>query len=90
MADVEIQRAHSSPTTRDFSKATPRPIVVSFLHWEDANTIRSKAPRAMKHNPPKGKDGTMLDVFVDQMYSAKITEARNEAQKTMANKAEIP
>ena len=79
MANVEIQRAHSSPTTQDFSKATPRPIDVSFLHWEDANTIRSKALRAMKHNPPKGKDGTMLDVFVDQMYSPKITEARNEA-----------
>ena len=81
MADVEIERAHHSPTMRDFSKATPRPIVVSFLRWEDANTIRSKAPRAMKHNPPKEKDGTLLDVFVDKMYSPKITETRNEALK---------
>ena len=81
MADVEIERAHHSPTTRDFSKVTPRPIVVSFLCWEDTNTIRSKAPRAMKHNPPRGNDGTMLNVFVDQMYSPKITEARNEALK---------
>ena len=39
MADVEIESAHRSPTTRDFSKATLRPIVVSFLRWEDANTI---------------------------------------------------
>ena len=78
MADVEIERAHHSPTTRDFSKATPKPIVVSFLRWADANTIRSKAPKAMKHNPPKGKDGT---VFVDQMYSPKIAEARNKASK---------
>ena len=31
MADVEIERAHRSLTTRDFSKATLRPIVVSFL-----------------------------------------------------------
>ena len=72
--------------------ATPRPIVVPFLHWEGANTIRSKALRAMKHNPPKGKDGTVLDVFVDQMYKiTKITEAKNKAfKKTMANKAETP
>ena len=82
MADVEIERAHRSPTTRNFSNATPRPIVVSFLRWEDANTIRSKAPRAIKCHPPKGKDGTVLDVFVDQMCSPKITEARNEALKT--------
>ena len=35
----------------------------------------------MKYNPPKGRDGTLLDVFVDQMYSPKITEASNEALK---------
>ena len=81
MADVEIERAHRSPTMRDFSKATPRPIVLSFLSWEDANTIRSKAPRAMKHNPPKRKDCTVLDVSVDQMCSPKISEAGNEALK---------
>ena len=89
MADVEIERAHRSPTTRDISKATPRPIVVSFLHCEDANTVISKAPRAIKYNPPKRKDGTVLDVFIDQIYSPKITESRNKAL-TMADKAKTP
>ena len=28
MADVETERAYRSPTTRDLSKATPRPIIV--------------------------------------------------------------
>ena len=86
MADVKIERAHRSPTKRDLSKATPTPIVVSFLRWEDVNTVRSKAPQAMKHNPPNRKDGTVLDVFVDQMYSPKITEARNEDLKKIVGK----
>ena len=33
MYDVEIARAHRSPTFRDYTKSTPRPIIVAFLRW---------------------------------------------------------
>ena len=55
MYDVEIERAHRSPTFRDYTKSTPRPVIVAFLHWDDANTILFNARRALKNNHLKIK-----------------------------------
>ena len=81
MYDVEIERAHRSPTFRDYTKSTPRPVIVAFLRWDDANTILSNARRALKSNPPKDKVGGSMKVFIDQLYSPKVSEARQEALK---------
>ena len=79
MENANIERAHRSPTVRDPNKETPRPVVVAFLHWEDANTILFQAPKVLKSNPVKAKDGSTLRVFVDQPYSPKITQERKKA-----------
>ena len=79
MENVNIERAHRSPAVRDPNKETPRPIIVEFLHWEDANTILFQAPKVLKSNPVKAKDGSTLRVFVDQLYSPKITQERKKA-----------
>ena len=81
MYDVEIEMAHCSLTFRDCTKLTPRPVIVAFLHWDDANTILSNARRAPKNNPPKDKVGGSMEVFIDQLYSPKVSEARKEALK---------
>ena len=81
MYDVEIERAHCSPTFRDYTKSTPRPVIVAFLRWDDANTILSNARRALKKSPPKDKVGGSMKVFIDQLYSPKVSEARQEALK---------
>ena len=81
MYDVEIERAHRSPTFRDYTKPTPRPVIVAFLRWDDANTILSIAQSALKNNPPKDKVGGSMKVFIDQLYSLKVSEARQEALK---------
>ena len=79
MENVNIERAHHSPAVRDPNKETPRPIIVVFLHWEDANTILFQAPEVLKGNPVKAKDGSTLCVFVDQLYSPKIIQERKKA-----------
>ena len=57
------------PSFRDYTKSTPRPIIVAFLRWDDANTILSNARRALKNNPSKYKVGGSMKVFIDQLYS---------------------
>ena len=79
MENVNIERAHHSPAVRDPYKETPRPIIVAFFHWEDANTILFQAPKVLKGNPVKAKDGSTLRVFVDQLYSPKVTQERKKA-----------
>ena len=81
MYDVEIERAHHSLTFHDYTKSTPRPVIVAFLHWNDVNTILSNARRALKNNPPKDKVGSSMKVFIDQLYSPKVSEARQKALK---------
>ena len=79
MENVNIERAHHSPAVRDPNKGTPRPIIVAFLHWEDANTILFQAPKVLESNPVKAKDGSTLRVFVHQLYSPNITQERKKA-----------
>ena len=76
MYDVKIEGAHRSPTFRDQTKSTPRPIIVAFLRWDDANTILSNARRALKNNPPGDKIDGSMEVFIDQLYSPKVSEAK--------------
>ena len=78
MYDVENERA---PTFREYTKLTPRPIIVAFLRWDDANTIPSNAQRALKNNPPRDKIGGNMKVFIDQLYSPKVSMARQETLK---------
>ena len=78
---VEIERSQHSPTFRDYTKSTLRPIIVAFLCWDNANTILSNAPRALMNNLPRDKIGGSMEVFIDQLYSPKISEARHEALK---------
>ena len=56
----------------DYTKSTPRPIIVAFLPWDDANTILSNAQRALKNNPPKDKVGGSMEAFIDQLRSPKF------------------
>ena len=77
--DVNIERAHRSPAIRDPDTETPRPIIVAFLHWEDANTVLFQAPKLLKSNLVKAKDGSTLRIFVDQLYIPKITQERKKA-----------
>ena len=80
MENVNIERAHRSPAVRDPNKETPRSIIVAFLHWEDANTVLFHTPKVLKSNPVEAKkDGSTLRVFVDQLYSPKITQERKKA-----------
>ena len=81
MYDVKIERGHHSLTFRDYTKLTRRPIIVAFLHWNNANTILSDARRALNNNPSKDKLGSSMKVFIDQLYSLKVSEARQEALK---------
>ena len=74
MKNVNIEQAHHSPAVRDPNKETLHPVIVAFLHWEDANTILFQAPKVLKSNPVKVKDGSTLRVFVDRLYSPKITQ----------------
>ena len=73
--DVEIERAHPSSIFHDYTKSTPRPIIVAFLRWDNANTTLSNARRALKNNPPKDKVGGSMKVFIDQLYSPNVSEA---------------
>ena len=52
-----------------------------YYGWNDVNTILSNARRALKNNPPKDKVGGSMEVFIDQLYSPKVSEARQEALK---------
>ena len=79
MENVNIERAHRSPAVRDPNKETPRPIIVAFLHWEDVNTVLFQAPKVLKSNPVKAKDGSTLRVLVDQLYSPRITQERKKS-----------
>ena len=78
MEDVNIERAHHSPAIRDPNKETPRPIIVAFLHWDDANAVLFQAPKVPKSNPVKAKDRSTLHIFVDQLYSPKVTQERKK------------
>ena len=79
MENVNIEQPHRSPAVRDPNKETPGPMIVAFLHWEDANTILFQVPKVLKGNPVKAKDGSTLRVFVDQLYSPKITQERKKS-----------
>ena len=49
--NVEIEQAHCSPSYIKPHSTGPRPIIVAFLRWEDANHILSLAPRVLHENP---------------------------------------
>ena len=53
---VNIEQAHRPPAVRDPNKETTRPIIVAFLHWDDANTVLLKPPKVLESNPVKAKD----------------------------------
>ena len=78
---VEIVRAHRSSTFRDYTKLTQRPIIVAFLRWDDANTVLPNARKTLKNNPLGDKISGSMEVFIDQLYSPKVSEVRQEALK---------
>ena len=78
---ADIERAQRSPTVRDSSRSSPRPIMVAFLRWEQANKILQTAGRVLKNKPYKDLDGNEINIYVKQFYSPKVTELRNKALK---------
>ena len=54
--DADIERAHRSPTVKDPSRSTPRPIMVAFLRREQGNKILQTAGRVLKNKPYKDLD----------------------------------
>ena len=60
MEDVNIERAHRSPAVRDPNKETPRPIIVAFLHWDDANTVLFQVLKLQK--------ATLFKQKMEQLY----------------------
>ena len=49
--NVEVERAHRNPSYIKPHSTGPRPIIVAFLRWEDANHVVSLAPGALPENP---------------------------------------
>ena len=79
--DADIERAHRSPTVRDSSRSSPRPIMVAFLRWEQANKVLQTAGRVLKNKPYKDLNGNEINIYVEQFYSPKFTELRSKALK---------
>ena len=79
---MEIQRAHRSPTMFQPGKANPRPIIVAFLRWEIANELLFKSPPTLKNMPYKDPiNGQESAVYVEQLYSPKMSKLRQQALK---------
>ena len=99
--NVEIERAHRSPSYIKPHSTGPRPIIVAFLRWEDTNHILSLAPKVLRENPLQLETETpdscqasrqaevegaeqsrrkkSAYIYIDQMYSPKITLLRQKA-----------
>ena len=77
---VIIERAHRTPAFRNPNRKYPRPIHVAFLLWEQANEIAMSTQRVLKEKPYAHK-GEELKLFVNQMYSPRVTQLRKQALK---------
>ena len=111
--NVEIEWAHQSSSYIKPHSIGPRPIIVAFLRWEDANHILSLAPKVLHENPLQLETETpdcsqasrqaevegaeqsrrkkSAYIYIDQMYSPKITLLRQKAlQKRKELKKENP
>ena len=78
---VIIERAHRMPAFQNPNRKSPRPIHVAFLLWEQVNEIAMSAQRVLKKKPYAHK-AEELKLFVNQMYSPRVTQLHKQVLKT--------
>ena len=77
-SDPVAERVDRAPTFQDPHRRTPRPIIVAFLDWIDANKFVLMGPRMLPEKPVTHNVET-VHIYVDQMFCPKVTVSRNQA-----------
>ena len=78
---VIIERAHRTSAFQSPNRKYTLPIPVVFLLWEQVNMTATSTTRVLKEKPYVHK-GEELKLFINQIYSPRVTQLRKQALKT--------